>query len=783
MKPSVWLSTPFWSLLLLAGCIAPGGDESANPDASPDGSEEAPPPIVEGYHNMLQNTDFEEGSAAPWAPSTTGKAKGTATIENGAYCMDLQSRGDTAWDAQIRQRQLKLTEGHKYTIEFTAFASKPTKVRPKIGAAGPPYDEYWASIVDVDDEPRRYTGFFTKAGGDDLFAELTFQLAGPLAPEDGKVKICLDDITLNDPEYTPLVRADKAPKVRVNQVGYFPNLGKHATFKAKTRDSLPWKLLNADEQVVAEGETIVYGDDRASGDLVHIVDFSSYTTPGNDYRLRVEAPDEPPEKVLSFPFDIRKDLYSQMKHDAVHFFYHQRSGTPIAMPYAREQRWTRGPGTTQDSNVECLPDLDCGFTMDASGGWYDAGDHGKYVVNGGISVWTLLNWYERAQYLGKGTSAFKDGSLPIPEAGNGVNDLLDEVRWELEFEMRMQIGDDKPKWPGMVFHKLHENKWSPLPHNPANATVQRFLHRPSTAATLNLAANAAQCARIWKDLDAAFAKKCLVAAERAWEAAQQYPDMLAPGSDNVGGGPYDDLTLHDEYYWAAVELYLTTKKQPYADFAKKSQDFLKVSAGAQSAFNWQLVQVLGTMSIATVPGFDSATVEEARRNLIAAADAYAASVAKEGYRTPLPSTGGNTYPWGSNSGLLNDMMILGLAYDFTKNGKYRQGVADGMDYLLGRNPMSKSYVTGYGEVPLQNPHHRFWCNQMDPTTPSPPPGIVSGGPNSALQDPYAQAQGLPGCPPMKCYVDHIESWSTNELAINWNAPFAWVASFMDETGN
>ena len=106
--------------------------------------------------------------------------------------------------------------------------------------------------------------------------------------------------------------------------------------------------------------------------------------------------------------------------------------------------------------------------------------------------------------------------------------------------------------------------------------------------------------------------------------------------------------------------------------------------------------------------------------------------------------------------------------------------AEGMNYILGRNPLDKSYVTGYGERPLVNPHHRFWAHQANAAFPPPPPGVLSGGPNSGLQDPYVQAAGLAGCAPEKCFADNIEAWSANEVAINWNAPLAWVTAFLDE---
>ena len=89
-------------------------------------------------------------------------------------------------------------------------------------------------------------------------------------------------------------------------------------------------------------------------------------------------------------------------------------------------------------------------------------------------------------------------------------------------------------------------------------------------------------------------------------------------------------------------------------------------------------------------------------------------------------------------------------------------------------------MTGYGTRPLRNPYHRFWAHQVASRFPEAPPGAISGGPNSGLEDPYVQAAGLPGCAPAKCFVDNIEAWSVNEITINWNAPFAWLLYFLDE---
>jgi endoglucanase len=197
---------------------------------------------------------------------------------------------------------------------------------------------------------------------------------------------------------------------------------------------------------------------------------------------------------------------------------------------------------------------------------------------------------------------------------------------------------------------------------------------------------------------------------------------------------------------------------------------------------WQSTAALGWISLAQVPShLPEADRARLRAALVAAADFYLEVIEREGYRLPLGLGENKKYPWGSNSFVLNNMVVLSLSYDITHERKYAEGVVQGMDYLLGRNPMVQSYVTGHGSNPLTQPHHRFWANSKDSRFPKPPPGAVSGGPNSSLQDPQTRLSGLSkSLPPQKCFVDHIDAWSVNEVAINWNAPLAWCAVFLNE---
>lgn len=770
-----------WCAVLLSACATPS-TPATTPVPGTTMAEHTP--AIGPASNLLSASNFDDGKSVPWTTSFSAPADGSADVKNGAYCVTVTNKGVKRWDAQFRHREMVIQRGHTYTISFKAWASAPTKARPKVGMSGPPYAEYWSSPIDISTTPQTYVGKFTMlAKDDDPTAELAFHIGGDMAVAPTPFEICIDDIHLDDPEFKrPVSEAGTAtsappiPLIAVNQLGYLPRAIKVATAKNAATSPQKWDLVDANGKVVESGETKVFGNDGASGEHVHLIDFTRTKATGENFVLRIGND-------VSYPFDIATNIYDRLKYDALAFFYQNRSGIEITMPYAGDPSLVRPAGHLSDKAVKCLPGSGCDYTLDVSGGWYDAGDHGKYVVNGGISVWTLLNYYERAKALGNGAVELGDGKLSIPENKNGVSDLLDEVRWELEFLLRMQVPDGRPL-AGMAHHKIHDEGWTALGTAPHEDKMTRYLHKPSTAATLNLAATAAQGARVWKGVDAAFSQKCLQAAERAWAAARQNPNLLGPATDDKGGGSYADDKVDDEFYWAAAELFVTTGKAEYKQFLEASPlnaRFAMEAGGHTSSFNWGTTDALGAISIATGAGkVDPALQKTMRTRIEHAADKYLQIAEKEGYRTLLARTADGKYVWGSNSFVLNNMLVVALAYDFTKQQKYLDGVVLGMDYLLGRNPLAQSYVTGYGERPLQNPHHRFWAHQVNAKYPKAPKGVVSGGPNSTADDPTSKGSGLRGCAAEKCYVDHAEAWSVNEIAINWNAPFAWTTAWLDE---
>ncbi|MGS2586463.1 glycoside hydrolase family 9 protein [Streptomyces hebeiensis] len=560
--------------------------------------------------------------------------------------------------------------------------------------------------------------------------------------------------------------------VRANQLGYLPDGPKRATVVTTSTAPFGWQLRNAAGAVVASGATTRPGTDAASKDATQLADFSSYTGTGSGFTLVVGGRS-------SHPFDIDAGLYEDLRSDAMAFFYQQRSGIPIeaslaGAAYARPAGHLGVAPNKGDTNVPCQAGV-CDYRRDVRGGWYDAGDHGKYVVNGGLSTWLLVNSFERAKRAGT-DGALGDSTLRVPERGNGVPDVLDEARWELDFLLRMQVPQGRPL-AGMAFHKMHDAQWTALPTRPELDDQPRELHRPSTAATLNLAATAAQCARVYAPYDGAFAARCLDAARRAWTAAKANPSLLAPDSDGTGGGAYGDATVSDEFYWAAAELYTTTGETVYRDAVTSSPWHTSAGAFTDGGFGWADTAALGRLTLAGArTGLPAADTARLRASVTSAADRHLAVMSGQGYAVPIPAS---TYVWGSNGQVGNNAVVLATAYALTGSRSYRDGAIETLDYLLGRNTLGQSYISGYGEQPSRNQHHRFWAHQADASLPNPPAGSLAGGPNAGLQDPVAQER-LPGCAPAACYIDDIGSYSTNEVAINWNAPLAWLAQFAAE---
>ncbi|MEO3755083.1 glycoside hydrolase family 9 protein [Streptomyces sp. B6B3] len=718
---------------------------------------------------LIVNGDFADGSNLPW----WGTENLTLEVVEGRLCADVPGGTVNAWDVIIGQDDLPMVAGETYEFAYTPTSSAPVTIRTLIQQNVDPWAAELSATDQITDEATPISHVFT-AGTDNPAAQLVFQIGGSEDP----FTFCVDDVSLRGGAETPPFDPETGSPVRVNQVGYLPDGAKVGSVVTEATEPLEWTVNAPDGGVAATGDTMPVGEDPTSRENVHTFDFSEVTAAGKGYTVTIDGE-------TSEPFDIGTEVYDTLRTDALAYYYHNRSGIEIdaalvGEEYARPAGHVNVEPNQGDDGVTCWATDPCDYTLDAAGGWYDAGDHGKYVVNGGISVAQLMSSYERALTAENGDSeALGDGSLAVPEQGNDVPDILDEAKWEMDFLMAMQVPAGE-ELAGMAHHKLHDAQWTGLPLLPDRDAQPRELHPPSTAATLNLAASAAQCARLFAPYDADYAAQCLASAETAWDAAQAHPNMLADPNDGTGGGAYSDNKVSDEFYWAAAELFATTGADVYRQALLDSE----LHGDAEALFptgglSWGETAGLGVLTLATVENdLTDAQLTDVRDVLTTAADAYAADAADAAYGLPFAGE----YVWGSNSQVLNNAIVLAVAHDLTGEAVYRDAAIAGLDYVLGRNPLNQSYVTGYGERASENQHHRFWANQLDPDLPNPAAGSLAGGPNEALQDPIAEQQ-LVGCPPAQCYIDHIESYATNEITINWNAPLAWLASYADDLGS
>ncbi|MBR6873178.1 MAG: glycoside hydrolase family 9 protein [Ruminococcus sp.] len=780
-------------------------------------------PVLTAYAGQqLGQTDFENGVGLPWhiVESTAGEM--AFEIADGVYKVTIISPGGASrggedrWDCQFRHRGLKIVAGHQYKVHYEITPSNAGKYYTKIGnlegnievwhnmSNGYDLDSHWDCLQIGANEHKVVDLTFTAnqtvevaewafhLGGDGQYTQGDCFPAGTVITFDN---MSLIDLTSDENDYVApeeFVRAD----ILTNQVGYFKGCAKRATLLCTDKSGVDVELIDSDGKSVWEGRSEYFGYDSDSGDTVHTIDFTDFDGNGT-YHL------EASNGARSREFTVGDgDVWSGLIYDSLNYFYQNRSGIAIESKFITsgdKNALARAAGHPSD-NAEIQQTW--GYTgssgsVDVTGGWYDAGDHGKYVVNGGFSLWMMQNQYETAKALGI-EDVYADGTMYLPECSNGYPDLLDEARYEMEwmFKMIVSSGD----YAGMAYHKAHDETWTGLGVAPADDDKKRIIKPPTTAATLNLAACAAQAARLWKGIDDSFADECLEKARLTYAAAKKHPEMYAPLDESVGGGAYGDTDVTDEFCWAALELFITTGDEDYLDDAKSNKFFLSCptnlgggeSVDTVGSFDWGNTGALATLSaVLNTDKFSGSDAETAKKAIVKAADWYADLEAKQGFGQPYGQStlsyndSDKGYIWGSNSFVADNAIVLAYAYKLTGEQKYLDGAVGGLDYLLGRNALDYSYVTGYGTHTTEYPHHRYWSYQVDASFPKAPCGVMAGGPNSGMQDPWVQGMGWKKgqIAPMKCYLDNVEAWSVNECTINWNASLAWLSSFITGTAS
>ena len=556
--------------------------------------------------------------------------------------------------------------------------------------------------------------------------------------------------------------------IRINQVGFAPEQEKTATIDVCVVDAAPCAVAILSEI----GDTVWTGMASAtmlnsvSGKPRQLVDFSSLTTPGT-YHLIASSPHR---LITSSPFTISPRPYRFLTRQALRAFYHQRSGMATEEPYA--EGYARAAGHP-DNHVLVHPsaatdERPANTVIASPGGWYDAGDYNKYIVNSGYTMGVFLMAYEQQP------TYYDTLSLNIPESSLPVPDMLAEAMYNIRWMLTMQDID------GGVYHKLTTPEFESF-IRPDECHKPRYVVLKTTAAALDFAATMALAARVYAPYEHVypnFVAEATSAALRAWEWALAHPavyydqnamnEQYAPA---IITGAYDDYDVQGEFYWAATELYLLTHEEQYRDAA------LAYCPAVFTPATWGDVTELASLEWILHPQGVETFAAERQAALLAHLQPYLEEAQTTSvHRSPYGNRAEDFF-WGCNSeGCCWRGIECLYAYRLTGEDKYLVNAERCLNHILGQNATGFCYVTGFGTRPTQDPHHRLSFSHAKGTL----PGFLAGGPNRMRQD-----EGIDGVrypehvSADECYLDFQPSYASNEVTINWNVTLFALTAGID----
>lgn len=559
--------------------------------------------------------------------------------------------------------------------------------------------------------------------------------------------------------------ADNKDAIKVNQVGYYPKEQKVAVIEPCVKQKI-FTLRDAKGKTVWKGRAVRNSVSPFTGKVRQVVDFSKVTGEGT-YTL---CAGNQRQQII-----IRNNAFAPVADKAMKAFYLQRMSMPIEKEYAGE--YAR-PMAHPDNKVLVHPSAasegrPAGTVISSPYGWYDAGDYNKYIVNSGFTIGVLLQAYQMNKaYLDK-------MNLNIPESGDYMPDFLDEIMYNLKWMETMQDPTD-----GGVYHKLTTPNFEGFVM-PSECHQQRYVVQKTTQATLDFAATMTLAARIYGEYPAyrRFAGQALQMAERAYAWAVRNPHeyynqdaMNEKYEPKVFTGAYGDNNAEDEFFWAATELFLATGQNAYLEQAKQfaPKDYSVptwgnvAGLGVQQWLNHSILNKVEDLGI---------DIQKMKSDLLAFCNDCISRIPTSSFHCPH---GNRTqdFPWGSNSEMCAGQGIALLyAYTLTADRKYLDAAISDADYLLGRNATGYCFVTGFGTKPVMHPHQRI--SHADGIE-APLPGFLAGGPNPGQQD-RETCKTYPSDAPDESYTDDMNSYASNEIAINWNAYLVGLMSWLDAT--
>ena len=551
-------------------------------------------------------------------------------------------------------------------------------------------------------------------------------------------------------------------QIKLNQVGFYPNAPKVAVVTGDVSSTDFYITSTNLRDTVFRGKLSEEKQSAYSSTKTRIAVFSSFTGKGS-FVVCV------PGVGTSYVFEINDHLNKKVGIATLKGYYYQRVSMPLEEKYAG--KWHRSAGHP-DTVVYIHPSAaskarPAGTVIPTPGGWYDAGDYNKYIVNSGITMGTLLSAYEDFP------DYFKHLKTSIPESNDDVPDILNEIIYNLRWMLTMQDPND-----GGVYHKCTNAAFDGMVM-PGVTQLPRYVVQKGTAASLDFAVVTAQAARILKNYKKQLPRlsdSCLAASKKAWawsllNPALEYNQekMNEKFKPEITTGAYGDRNFNDEWLWASAELFITTKDKKYFAVINK---YISEPASLPS---WSNVGMLAYYSMLrfqkTLPSFAENSLKIIKAKVLDMADGYIEKVSANAFATVMGQSV-RDFNWGGNANAANQGILLIKAYLLTGDKKYVDYALTNLDYLLGRNATGYCFVTGIGSKSPMHPHHRQ--SVADGVT-DPVPGLLVGGPNPGMQD-HSKYEFTE---PETAYSDNSPAYASNEIAINWNAPMVYLVNAIE----
>lgn len=536
-------------------------------------------------------------------------------------------------------------------------------------------------------------------------------------------------ITINNLRINNLSSSDNT--IKINHLGYLEADQKRCVFPYNQGDL--FDVRNADtNEIVYTGAIVKEIVNPLTNETNYYGDFTNITTPGR-YYIESQIGGK------SYQFIISDEIYDNVFKSLLKGISIQRCG--IDLPEAVYGDYAHSACHTSEATIYGTEEK-----ANAVGGWHDAGDFGRYVKTGTKALNDLLLGYLTSP------DSFGDNSS-ILESGNGIPDVLDEARYELEWLLKMQLS-----W-GEVYSKEVTNNL-PGTISPEMDDQQLFLLPSETTIVGDFSATMALAYLAYKDIDIDFAEKCLEKSILSWQYLKDNAEMVEhTNPPEIIAGEYRDDSDADERFFASMALWAVTKENKYYDYAIE-----QFSKGNNNGNGYTNVGAYGKyIFLKQAEAIDMKDYQVIYDSFIEEAQGILNAALSDGYNTSVYN-----YEWGSNGTIADNGNLLMMAYDLTKDHSYRQMAIEQLNYLFGKNSLNMSFVSGYGYNSPKNVHHRL--SEFKNISLN---GVLVGGPNSSREDDVTMQIGA-DIPAAKVYADNYESYSTNEMSIYWNASLIYL---------